>query len=162
VVLDPVIQSGSGFRLLDDPGVWALIEMLLPRAFLVTPNADEASCLTRLPVRNEEEARRAAMAVQALGAAAVLVKGGHLSGGLASDVLFDGTRFHVFEAPRLSLPRTHGTGCLLSAVIAAELALGRPVLQAVATAKQCVLRALQQGTPAAGGVLLPDVFALQG
>ncbi|MEW5852498.1 MAG: bifunctional hydroxymethylpyrimidine kinase/phosphomethylpyrimidine kinase [Myxococcota bacterium] len=160
VVLDPVITSSSGSRLLDDHGLWAITEVLLPRARLVTPNADEASFLSRMPVRNEAEAREAALAIQALGAQAVLVKGGHLSAGPAADVLFDGVEFHIFESPRLDIPRTHGTGCLLSAVITAELAKGASTFDAVAAAKSAMVRALERGFMAAGNVLLPDPFAL--
>jgi hydroxymethylpyrimidine/phosphomethylpyrimidine kinase len=159
LVVDPIIISTSGFRLMDDDGVWALVESLLSQATLVTPNADEASCLSRMPVRNVQEARLAAIAIQALGAQTVLVKGGHLRGDIAADVLFDGNGFHVLESPRLPVGRTHGTGCLLSSVIAAELAKGQPVLDAVTTAKACVRNALQHGTHV-HGVLLPSAFAL--
>jgi len=159
VVLDPVIMSTSGYRLLDDHGVWAMSETLLPRARLITPNADEASVLSRMPVRSQAEAQQAAVALQALGAQAVLIKGGHIAGATSADVLFDGTAFHVFEAPRLTLGRTHGTGCLLSAVIAAELGKGAGVVDAVRTAKAALLRALERGT-VHGGVLMPDPWAL--
>jgi hydroxymethylpyrimidine/phosphomethylpyrimidine kinase len=160
-VLDPIIMSGSGHRLLDDHGVWAMTELLLPRCTLVTPNADEASVLTRRPVRTEEEAREAAVAIQALGARAVLIKGGHLEGGDAVDVLFDGAQFHSFTAPRLKLPRLHGTGCLLSAVITAELARGETVWASVFTAKKLMNRAIENAEITSHGVALPDVFSLR-
>ena len=161
-VLDPVVMSGSGTRLLDDHGLWTMVEQLLPRTTLITPNADEASLLTRRPVRTEEEAREAAVAIQALGARAVLVKGGHLSEDAAVDVLFDGNGFHTFKVPRLKLPRIHGAGCLLSALITAELAKGPGLLEAVGTARRLLNRALEHGTVMPSGVLLPDVFSLQG
>lgn len=157
LVVDPVIVSTSGTRLLDDRGVWALQDALLPRADLITPNADEACVLSRMPVRNEEEARHAALAIQALGARAVLVKGGHLKEGPAHDVLFDGTGFHVFEAPRQDLGTTHGTGCALSALIAAEMARGVPLVAAVACAKVLLLEALARGHRTPQGILVPDV-----
>lgn len=161
-VLDPVIMSTSGKRVLDDHGVWALVELLLPRCTLVTPNAHEASVLTRRPVRNESEAREAAVAIQALGARAVLIKGGHLDGAESVDLLFDGAAFTRLAGPRLDTGRTHGTGCLLSAVITAELARGVGLHDAVATAKSCLARALAQGHRTLSGVLLPDVHALSG
>lgn len=161
VVVDPVILSTSGTRLLDDKGVWALAEVLLPRTDLLTPNADEASVLSRMPVRNDEEARKAAVTLQALGARAVLVKGGHLPGGTAHDVLFDGSAFHVFEAPRQRLGHTHGTGCTLSALITAELARGAPLFAAIATAKVLLSSALEHGSDNAAGVRMLDVTRLR-
>ncbi len=161
-VLDPVVMSGGGTRLLDDHGLWTMVELLLPRTTLITPNADEASVLTRRPVRSEEEAREAAVAIQALGAQAVLVKGGHLAEDAAVDVFFDGHGFHTFKVPRLKIPRIHGAGCLLSAVITAELAKGVPLLDAVTTARRLLNRALERGTVTSSGVVLPDVFALSG
>ncbi|MBI5496908.1 MAG: bifunctional hydroxymethylpyrimidine kinase/phosphomethylpyrimidine kinase [Deltaproteobacteria bacterium] len=159
-VLDPIILSGTGRRMLDDHGVWAMTELLLPRCTLITPNAQEASVLTRRPVRDESEAREAALALQALGARAVLVKGGHLGDADAVDVLFDGAKFETFTHPRLDVARVHGSGCLLSAVITAELAKGATLAAAVRAAKRLLARALERGHRLASGVLLPDPHAL--
>lgn len=151
IVVDPVIRSTSGFDLIDDAAMRHLIERLLPLADVITPNMAEAERLTGLPVRDLDEMKRAAEAISALAAQGasprpaaartVLVKGGHLAGD-AIDLLFDGREFHSFSAPRLSTRNTHGTGCTLSSAIAALLAQGRPIVEAVAQAKTYIVNAI--------------------
>jgi hydroxymethylpyrimidine/phosphomethylpyrimidine kinase len=135
LVVDPVMVAKSGDRLLRPEAVAALTELLLPLALVVTPNLPEAETLVGQTLTEEAEIRRAAEAIVRLGARAVVIKGGHRSGD-AVDLLFDGERFHVFPAPRIDTPHTHGTGCTFSAAIAAYLAQGRPLVEAVGAAKQ--------------------------
>jgi hydroxymethylpyrimidine/phosphomethylpyrimidine kinase len=134
LVVDPVMVSKHGLPLLPPEAVAALRSDLLPRAALVTPNVPEAEALTGSPVRSREDMRRAARAIYHLGAKAVLVKGGHIEGA-ATDILFDGGRFHEFPAERVDTPHTHGTGCTFSAAVTAGLAKGEGLVAAVARAK---------------------------
>ena len=145
VVLDPVLTSSSGGELLDRDGRAALCAMLLPRATLLTPNIPEAAALlgTR-SARDEDERLRQAAALLALGARAVLLKGGHADGPEAADLLLTADAApHWLRAPRSPAPR-RGTGCALSAAIAAGLAAGLPLSAACEEAKQHVTQLLQQ------------------
>ncbi len=141
LVVDPVMVSKHGHRLLDAAAEQAIKYLLLPRATLVTPNAPEASALTGMAIATVSDAKRAAQALVTLGAKAALVKGGHF-GDAAVDVLFDGTAFHEFSAVRLDSKNTHGTGCTLSAAVTAHLACGRSLLEAIADAKRWVSAAI--------------------
>ena len=143
LVVDPVMVASSGDILLEPAAVQALRERLLPIADLITPNLVEAQVLTRKPVRDEAEMREAAEALVRMGARAALVKGGHLSGDEMVDVLHDGRELHAFRARRLPADNPHGTGCTLSAGIAAGLALGRPLVAAVQDAVAFVHRAIE-------------------
>ncbi|KSW12564.1 phosphomethylpyrimidine kinase [Pyrodictium occultum] len=145
LVVDPVTAAESdGTRLMPDRALEALREKLLPRAALVTPNALEAEMLTGIRITSIEEARRAAkLLVEEYGAEAALVKGGHLGGRESIDVLYHRGGFHEYRAPRLSHGCSHGTGCTLSAAITAELAKGRPLEEAVRTAKSLVTAAIE-------------------
>jgi hydroxymethylpyrimidine/phosphomethylpyrimidine kinase len=134
LVVDPVLLSKRGARLLD---VAALRAKLLPRAFLLTPNLDEASELAGFPVTDVASMRAAAEALVKMGARSVLVKGGHLTGAAVDVLLHDG-KFQEFEMPRIDTRHTHGTGCAYSAAITALLAQGRPLPDAVATAKEYI------------------------
>jgi hydroxymethylpyrimidine/phosphomethylpyrimidine kinase len=129
LVLDPVICAKDGTRLLSQRGIATLRGELFPLAALVTPNAIEAGELCGFPVANLASARQAAETIFALGARAVLVKGGHLPGA-AADVLFDGKDFREFPVRRVA-GTIHGTGCALSAAITAELAKGKSLIAAV-------------------------------
>ena len=151
VVVDPVMVAKGGAKLLDDEAVEAMKAELLPRAFVVTPNVLEASALAGIPVRNVHEARAAAERIAALGAAAVIVKGGHLPGADAIDVFFDGREFVELRAPRIETRHTHGTGCTFSSAIAANLALGRPLADAVARAKAYLTDAIRHAPGLGGG-----------
>jgi hydroxymethylpyrimidine/phosphomethylpyrimidine kinase len=145
VVLDPVMVAKSGDALLEDDAVAAMRSELLSRATVVTPNAMEAERLAGCPVRTPHDAREAARRIHQLGARAVLVKGGHLEGEAVVDVLFDGHAFHEFPAPRIHSRHTHGTGCTLASAIAARLALGAPLADAVEHAKRYVTGAIAHG-----------------
>jgi hydroxymethylpyrimidine/phosphomethylpyrimidine kinase len=141
-VLDPVMVATSGDRLLDRDAEGELVTRLFPLAALVTPNLDEAARLLGRPVATVGEMRSAGRALVDLGAQAALVKGGHLEGDEVVDVLWDGTREHVWRRPRLPTRNTHGTGCTLSAAVAAALALGLTLTDAVAAAVEFLSRAI--------------------
>ncbi len=142
-VLDPVMVATSGDRLLDRDAERTLLEHLLPLAAVVTPNLDEAAILAGFPVASPDDMRRAAAALVECGAGAVLLKGGHLRAEELVDVLFDGREWHEWRRPRLRTRHTHGTGCTLSAGIAAGLAHGRDLRTAVEDALDFVHLALR-------------------
>ena len=152
VVVDPVGVSKHGDTLLAADAVAAVRDRLLPVATLVTPNLYEVSQLTGVKVSAEDDLRGAAEAVLALGPQAVLVKGGHLAGD-AVDLLLtrDGFR-REYRAPRLDNRHTHGTGCTLASAIASRLALGDPLPDAVAAAKDYVTGAIAAGFPLGAGI----------
>jgi hydroxymethylpyrimidine/phosphomethylpyrimidine kinase len=143
VVVDPVMVSKSGARLLDQEAVEAMRTQLFPLATIVTPNVFEAEALIGKAIANREDQRAAAVRLMALGPRAVLVKGGHLEGP-AIDVFHDGHQTIELEAERIDSPHTHGTGCTLSSAIAARLALGDDLTAAVRAAKTYVTRAIAQ------------------
>ncbi|MDR2614686.1 MAG: bifunctional hydroxymethylpyrimidine kinase/phosphomethylpyrimidine kinase [Candidatus Accumulibacter sp.] len=158
VVLDPVMVATSGAVLIETPAIEALARELFPRADLVTPNLDEAALLAGRPLRTVDDMESAATALLARGARAVLLKGGHLPGETVVDLLLTGTGDkYRMEAPRIHSANTHGTGCTLSSAIAACLALGEPLPEAVRHARDYVHRALRAGasvrTGAGGGPL---------
>lgn len=144
VVLDPVMVAKSGDTLLQDDAVETLRDVLMPRALLITPNLPEAGVLlgTTAPV-DEASMRDAAIALHKLGANNVLVKGGHLDGKENTDVLYDGHEFHRYQHTRIDTNNTHGTGCTLSSSIAALLARGHNLSDAVAKATDYIHHAIR-------------------
>lgn len=142
-VLDPVMVSTSGDRLLAVPAEAKLTERLLPLATLVTPNLAEAGRLARIEVRTPDEMAQAGRAIIRMGAQTVLVTGGHLdeASEQVTDVLVSARDVHRFTHPRVT-GEFHGTGCTLSAAVAAGLALGRPLLTAIQDALDFVHRAI--------------------
>jgi len=151
LVLDPVMYAKSGHALLEDNAGTALIKELLPLALIVTPNAPEAGRLSGIDVKDPNCARKAAKAIYALGPKWVLIKGGHLRGKVCRDLLFDGKEFTVFSYPRIATRNTHGTGCTLSAAIAACLARGMEPRQAVEEAGAYVAGAIRNSFSLGGG-----------
>ena len=151
VVLDPVMIAKSGDMLLHPDARAALVREVLPLAAVVTPNLHEAAALAGVPVETEADMEAAARRIHALGPRHVLVKGGHLKD-TATDILWDGRSVTRFPGPRLDSPNTHGTGCTLSAAIAAGLARGRELPVAVAEAKAYVTAAIREGFRAGHGV----------
>jgi hydroxymethylpyrimidine/phosphomethylpyrimidine kinase len=142
-VLDPVMIAASGDPLLDPDAVDALRSVLIPLATLITPNLTEAAALLACsPARNEYEMAMQAWQLKDAGAKAVLVKGGHAEGPSSNDILFAGVEPVRLEAPRIDTRNTHGTGCTLSSAIAAELAKGAALPEAVALAKAYVTAAI--------------------
>lgn len=151
LVVDPVMIAKSGDPLLQPDARAALIAEILPLALVVTPNLHEASALAGIPVRDRETMEAAARRIHRLGPRHVLVKGGHLKGE-AVDVLWDGREVATVSAPRIDTPHTHGTGCTYSAAIAAGLAKGLPLLEAVRGAKAYVTKAIREGFAPGRGV----------
>ena len=143
VVLDPVMAAKGGAPLSDGPGVEALKSRLIPRAALLTPNAPEAAALTGLAVETLDAARRAAEALLRRGAAAVLLKGGHIAGERVIDLLATAHGETLFEGPRIETRHTHGTGCTLASACATGLAQGLPLTDAVARAWAYVAEAIR-------------------
>jgi hydroxymethylpyrimidine/phosphomethylpyrimidine kinase len=153
VVLDPVMVTTSGATLIEIPAIAALVRELFPRAAVVTPNLDEASLLVGCPLQTPEDMESAARTLLEQGARAVLLKGGHLPGDTVADLLVTGTTGEKcwMEAPRIHSANTHGTGCTLSSAIAAHLALGASLPEAVQRARAYVREALLAGAPVRTG-----------
>ncbi len=144
LVVDPVMVSRTGAQLIDDGAIAALRHQLIPQATILTPNRYEAQILAGQAIESLEAMQVAATRIQRLGAMAVLVKGGGMPGALRGvDVWFDGQTLEVLTTETVDTPHTHGTGCTLSAAIAANLALGKSPLPAVQSAKRYVTDALK-------------------
>lgn len=156
IVVDPVVRSTSGFDLIDDAALAALIEMLFPLADVVTPNIPEAERITRIKIGSSRDIERAGAIMRSMGAKNVLIKGGHFDETgrkgdeekgsrkrMATDSLFIGHDLVKFEADFLDTRATHGTGCTLAAAIAANLALGSDLIEAVKIAKDFVTEAIR-------------------
>ena len=137
-----VMISTSGTRLIEPAAMEALRRTLLPLALLVTPNVDEASALVGKQIRTPDEMEEAARQIHRCGPRHVLIKGGHLQGEYARDILFDGGEFLRLQSLRVATQNTHGTGCVLSASIAGYLALGSSIREAVALGKEFVTSAI--------------------
>jgi hydroxymethylpyrimidine/phosphomethylpyrimidine kinase len=161
VVLDPVMVSKSGARLLSKAALTSLRRGLLPLCDLVTPNLPEAEALAGIRIRRDADRRMAAGLIAEQGARAVLVKGGHGRGGEVRDLLFDGRFFTEFVAPRIRTRATHGTGCTLSSAIAANLALGRDLEEAVLRAIRYLRAGLVRGRFPGSGWGVPDHFPIR-
>lgn len=143
VVLDPVMISKSGYRLLKPDAQEALVQHLFPLAEVVTPNIFEAEALVGKKIRTLDEMKAAAEAILKLSANKVVVKGGHLEEAVATDILYDGNRFKELQSRRIDTQNTHGTGCTFSSAIAANLALGKDFFTAVTNAKTYITGAIQ-------------------
>lgn len=164
-VVDPVVRSTSGFDLIDDEALKILIERLFPLANIITPNLPEAERIARMKIENEKDIEKAAQRMQSFGAKNVLIKGGHIpisdfgfrildskiakdqkpetGDRKARDFLFVGDDKYVFEADFIETTATHGTGCTLASAIAANLALGKNLIEAVEIAKKFVTEAIR-------------------
>lgn len=164
-VVDPVVRSTSGFDLIDDDALQALIELLFPLSDLVTPNIPEAERITKIKIGNEADIEKAARIIQSMGAKNVLIKGGHFpvaEFGMrnadlsrekadlnervnrnAVDYMFIGSEITVFEDDFIDTTATHGTGCTLAAAITANLALGKSLKEAVKISKEFVTEAIR-------------------
>jgi hydroxymethylpyrimidine/phosphomethylpyrimidine kinase len=146
VVVDPVLASSDGARLLDDDGVQMLCAELLPLARVLTPNVPEAEVLSGRIIRSDKDVEDAARRIHGMGAAAVIITGGHRVSGErqteVKDALFDGHTFAEFVVPRVDMPNSHGTGCTFAAAVAAYLALGFSLGDAASRAQQYVAEAI--------------------
>jgi hydroxymethylpyrimidine/phosphomethylpyrimidine kinase len=158
-VVDPVLISTSGTRLLSKAGEAALLEYIVPLARVMTPNIPEAQMLTGIEIGTPADEHEAARRMVKLGARAVVIKGGHREEDSdATDLLYDGRSFVAFNAARIATD-AHGTGCAFSAALAAHLARGRTLEQAVRGAKEFVTAALRASFRFGGGRPLLDHFA---
>ena len=150
-VVDPVMNSTSGFELMSDDAFLALKNELLPVALVVTPNVPEAERLAGFRIHNTADMRRAAQAIRQLGVGAVLIKGGHLNDQKGSveaiDILDNDGDVTVFRSEWIDVAGVRGTGCMLSAAIAASLARGKSLEDAVGLAKECVTAAIRRAAP---------------
>lgn len=144
LVVDPVMVAKSGDRLLDPEAERAYAELLFPLATLITPNLHETEALLGHPVRTLAAMREAARELRARGPRAVVVKGGHLEGDQAVDVFYDGGQTVDLPAPRIATRNTHGSGCTYAAAMAARLATGASVLEAVRGAKEYLTEAIRR------------------
>ena len=153
VVLDPVMVATSGDRLIAQETVGVLVSELFPLAEVITPNLDEAGWLLGRSLQDADALEAAAQDLRALGAQAVLLKGGHLSGDWVVDVLSmpGAPQAHKLQSPRIATHNGHGTGCTLSSAIAAHLALGLPLQQAVEQARSYILGAIAAGADVTTG-----------
>jgi hydroxymethylpyrimidine/phosphomethylpyrimidine kinase len=151
VVVDPVMTAKGGQTLLEDDGVRALRAHLLPRAALLTPNAPEAAALTGMSVRTTDDLRRAGAALLAVGAMAVLMKGGHIAGDSVVDLLMTPGGETRFESPRIASRHTHGTGCTLASACAVGIAQGLNLVDAVARAHAYTAEAIRRAPGVGAG-----------
>ncbi|MDA0263031.1 MAG: bifunctional hydroxymethylpyrimidine kinase/phosphomethylpyrimidine kinase [Chloroflexi bacterium] len=150
LVVDPVMVAKSGDSLLREEAVGALRELLLPMAAVVTPNIPEAETLTGRTIVTDGDIRNAAIAIVGMGAASVVVKGGHREGP-ATDLYYDGSSFREFTSPRFETANTHGTGCTFASAVAAGLAKGLQTEEAVGRAKGFVTEAIRRSFPIGQG-----------
>jgi hydroxymethylpyrimidine/phosphomethylpyrimidine kinase len=152
VVLDPILKSSSGTELIDKAGIEVIRKKLLPLSSVITPNADEAAALTGMQVWSVDDMSQAADKLHEMGAAGVVITGGHLE--KAVDLLSpqNGRDVQIFKAGRLQSNCTHGTGCAFSTAIACHLASGRALAEAVMLAKAFVTAAIASGYPLGKGI----------
>ncbi len=144
LVVDPVMRAKSGDALLKPEAQNTLIKRIIPLALVVTPNIPEAEALTGFEIKNTDDMKKAAIEISQRGPKFVLIKGGHSNDGRSMDLLYDGKKIHFFVGKRYMTKNTHGTGCTLSAAIAACLALGSDVPSAVRLSKNYVTGAISQ------------------
>jgi hydroxymethylpyrimidine/phosphomethylpyrimidine kinase len=151
LVVDPVMIAKSGDRLLDDSALHAMKTALLPRAFVVTPNIPEAEALAGLRIATDDDRREAARRIAVLGPTAVVIKGGHSPTADIVDLLLAGGEFLEFRHERVAGRHTHGTGCTFASSIAAHLALGRTLAEAIPLAQRYVAGAIRNGPELGSG-----------
>jgi hydroxymethylpyrimidine/phosphomethylpyrimidine kinase len=163
LVVDPVMVSKSGYDLLQADAIESVKDDLIPLARLVTPNLFEAERLTGRSIKTTDDAKAAARAIHRLGCRAVLIKGGHRLDEPATDILFDGSEFTILPGEYIETANTHGTGCTYASAIAAKLALGNDLIDAVRTAKIYITEAIRHGLAIGHGHGPTDhFFAMRG
>lgn len=151
LVIDPVMVAKGGASLLERDATAVFTEQLLPMAYLLTPNIPEAERLLGRLIRSTDEMEQAARDLNGMGAAHVLIKGGHLSGVESCDILFDGNECHHFSSERIFTSNTHGTGCTYASAIATYLAQGEPLRGAVEKSKEFITAAIRLARPLGKG-----------
>ncbi len=144
IVVDPVMVSKSKARLLKESAEKRFIELIIPLAFLITPNIPEAEVISGVKIESVEDMKISAREIKEMGARNVLIKGGHLEEGVSTDVLYDGVEFYLFKEERIPSKNTHGTGCTFSSSITACLAIGEDLYNAVKKAKQYITIAIRE------------------
>jgi hydroxymethylpyrimidine/phosphomethylpyrimidine kinase len=143
IMIDPVIINHEGQRLLNEEAVAALKSKLFPLAFAVTPNTQEAEVLTGIEIKDMNNAKEAAKVIFSMGVKNVIITGGHLQEIRALDLWYDGSHFHIFEAPRLSTKNTLGIGCTFSSIVISLIARGLGMGESIEKAKQYIAKAMQ-------------------
>ncbi len=151
LVVDPVMVAKGGHILLEEEGITLLKSQLCSKAFLVTPNIYEAQVLSGMTINTIADVRAAAKIIHQLGCRYVLIKGGHLPEQPGTDLLYDGRFFRMYKGEFLQTPHTHGTGCTLASAITAHLAKGKPIADAIETAKTYTTEAIRHGLPLGKG-----------
>lgn len=145
LIVDPVMVAKSGDYLLKEEAIQSVIQNLIPLSFIVTPNVHEAQVLAEIKIDSLDKAKEAASRIHQMGAQNVLIKGGHMDfDENAADLLYNGTNFTQFIAPRIDTKNTHGTGCTYASALAAELAKGKGIIPAVHVAKAYLTAAIKQ------------------
>lgn len=142
IVVDPVMYAKNGCPLMNPESVGALIDIIIPAAYLLTPNIPEAERISGIRIENTDDMKKAAVLISEMGSKNVLIKGGHLDKE-ALDILYDGRKYYYFNAERIHTKNTHGTGCTYSSAIASNLALGMNLESAVQKAKIYVTNAIR-------------------
>lgn len=146
LVVDPVMVAKGGDKLLKENANNFLIQKLIPRTYVITPNIFEAEKLSGIPIKNLADVKKAAYRIHQLGAKNVVIKGGHLDDPLfAIDILFDGKEYFTYSTKRIKTNNTHGTGCTFASVIAAELAKKTILKKAISIAKDYIIKAIKTG-----------------
>ena len=142
LVIDPVMVSKHGSKLLQDSAINTLIKKLIPLAMIITPNKNEAEIISNITIRNISDMKKSAQIIYQLGAQYVFIKGGHIKGE-ANDLIFDGKNFILLKNERIKTRHTHGTGCTLSAAITAYLAMEYPPIEAIKSGKKFVTQTIK-------------------
>lgn len=145
VVFDPVMVSTSGHQLIENETIYVIIEELFPIAEIITPNLDEAAVLAKMPIKTVEDMKNAGEKILQLGVKSLLLKGGHLEGENITSLLFLNKKIYTFDTQKYNTRNTHGSGCTLSSAIAAYLAQGKSMLEAVSLAQEYVHKAIFYG-----------------
>jgi len=151
LVVDPVMRSTTGDALSDDDVVEVMRRTLLPHAFVVTPNLPEAERLAGVSIASDDDRRKAARIIRDFGVNAVIITGGHGGGSTIRDLLYDGSQFREFSIERVAGEHTHGTGCTFAAAIAAHLAHGRSLADAIPLVQQYIAGAIRTAPCLGGG-----------
>ncbi len=143
LVVDPVMVAKGGHALLEEEAISSLKSQLCPQAFLITPNIYEAQVLSGMTIQTMADARAAAKIIHQLGCRHVLIKGGHLAEQPGTDLLYDGRFFRMYKGEYIQTQNTHGTGCTFASAIAAHLAKGKPIADAIEAAKAYITEAIR-------------------
>lgn len=143
IVVDPVMKAKGGASLINDEAIDTVKSILIPIASIITPNVPEAIELTNIDIIDLNSAKKAASVIMSMGAKSVVIKGGHLEGKESQDLYYDGESFEIFSSKRIDTHNTHGTGCTFASTIAAGLAKGLSMLEAVSVAKEYVTLAIK-------------------